>query len=121
MCGNIMESAFAAKIELFKREKGWCYASVPSELSKPLEYLADRGLIAVTAISLGYVGFRLIAVSDKERLLSRTASFIGAFLFMGGSVAILLTSGDMTSTNMEGFAGVVAIGGWLFYYAKHSP
>jgi hypothetical protein len=44
-----MNFAFVAKIELFEREKGWYYVSVPLELSKPLEHLADRGLIAVTA------------------------------------------------------------------------
>ena len=44
-----MENTFVAKVELFEREKGWYYVSVPTELSKPLEYLADRGLIAVTA------------------------------------------------------------------------
>ena len=44
-----MNNTFIAKIELFDREKGWHYVSVPIELSIPLEYLADRGLIAVTA------------------------------------------------------------------------
>ncbi len=40
---------FVATVELFEREKGWHYVSVPTALSKPLEHLADRGLIAVTA------------------------------------------------------------------------
>jgi hypothetical protein len=40
---------FIANIELFEREKGWYYVSVPTDLSKPLEYLADRGLVAITA------------------------------------------------------------------------
>ncbi|MDR0767444.1 MAG: DUF1905 domain-containing protein [Methanosarcinales archaeon] len=44
-----MENTFVAKVERFEREKGWYYVSVPTELSKPLEHLADRGLIAVTA------------------------------------------------------------------------
>lgn len=44
-----MDNRFVAKLELFEREKGWYYVSVPIELSKPLEYLADRGLIAVIA------------------------------------------------------------------------
>lgn len=44
-----MQNTFTAKIELFNREKGWHYVSVPIELSRPLEYLADRGLIAITA------------------------------------------------------------------------
>jgi len=44
-----MDYTFTAKVELFEREKGWHYISVPSELSKPLEHLADRGLIAITA------------------------------------------------------------------------
>jgi len=42
-----MNCSFVAKVELFEREKGWHYVSVPTELSKPLEHLADRGLIAV--------------------------------------------------------------------------
>jgi len=49
LCEVIMQNTFVAKVELFEREKGWYYVSVPTELSKPLEYLADRGLIAVTA------------------------------------------------------------------------
>ena len=44
-----MNNTFIAKVELFEREKGWHYVSVPIKLSKPLEYLADRGLIAVNA------------------------------------------------------------------------
>jgi len=44
-----MKNTFVAKVELFERDKGWYYVSVPTELSKPLEYLGDRGLIAVTA------------------------------------------------------------------------
>lgn len=44
-----MKNIFTAKVELFEREKGWHYVSVPTDLSKPLEFLADRGLIAVNA------------------------------------------------------------------------
>ena len=44
-----MAFAFTAQVDLFERDKGWHYVSVPSELAKPLEHLADRGLIAVTA------------------------------------------------------------------------
>ena len=44
-----MDSEFTAKVELFEKEKGWYYVSVPVGLSKPLAHLADRGLIAVTA------------------------------------------------------------------------
>jgi hypothetical protein len=44
-----MKNTFIAEVKLFKREMGWHYVSVPEELSKPLEHLADRGLIAVTA------------------------------------------------------------------------
>ncbi len=40
---------FSAAVSLFERDKGWYYVPVPLQLSKPLEYLADRGLIAVTA------------------------------------------------------------------------
>jgi len=51
MYGRIidMSYSFVAEVELFAREKGWYYVSVPTELSKPLEHLADRGLVAVTA------------------------------------------------------------------------
>jgi hypothetical protein len=41
--------SFEARVEIFQREKGWHYVPVPPELSKPLEPLADRGLIAITA------------------------------------------------------------------------
>jgi len=44
-----MSNTFINTVKLFEREKGWYYVSVPMELSKPLEHLADRGLIAVTA------------------------------------------------------------------------
>ena len=44
-----MKNAFTAKVELFKRKHGWYYISVPVALSKPLEHLADRGLIAINA------------------------------------------------------------------------
>jgi len=44
-----MGYAFRGTVELFEREKGWHYVAVPTEFSIPLEYLADRGLIAVTA------------------------------------------------------------------------
>ena len=44
-----MGGSFFAEIKLFEREMGWHYVSVPSEISKPLECLADRGLVAVTA------------------------------------------------------------------------
>jgi len=44
-----MNNTFIAKVELFEREMGWHYVSVPPEFSKPQEHLADRGLIAITA------------------------------------------------------------------------
>jgi hypothetical protein len=47
--GLKMDSTFKAKMELFERDKGWYCVSVPTEPSKPLEHLADRGLIAITA------------------------------------------------------------------------
>lgn len=40
---------FKGRVELFPQDNGWHYVSVPSKLSKPLESLADRGLIAVGA------------------------------------------------------------------------
>ena len=44
-----MENSFTAQVNLFPQDKGWHYVPVPLELSKPLEHLADRGLIAVIA------------------------------------------------------------------------
>ena len=44
-----MRNTFVARVEHFDRKMGWYYVLVPQELSKPLEHLADRGLIAVTA------------------------------------------------------------------------
>jgi hypothetical protein len=41
--------SFEARVEIFQREKGWHYVLVPPELSKPLEPLAERGLVAITA------------------------------------------------------------------------
>jgi hypothetical protein len=51
MTGNAATDRFSveAQVEIFQREKGWHYVPVPPELSKPLEPLADRGLIAITA------------------------------------------------------------------------
>jgi len=46
---NETQKTFIAKVELFEHKKDRYYISVPTELSKPLEHLADRGLIAVTA------------------------------------------------------------------------
>ena len=43
-----MKNIFNAKVMIFEREKGWYYVSVPTNLSKPYENFADRGLIAVT-------------------------------------------------------------------------
>ncbi|MDR0673108.1 MAG: DUF1905 domain-containing protein [Zoogloeaceae bacterium] len=40
--------SFSARLQRFEREKGWHYVAVPTEIGKPLEPLADRGLIAVT-------------------------------------------------------------------------
>lgn len=40
---------FKGEVEVFPQEKGWHYIAVPSKISKPLEALADRGLIAIEA------------------------------------------------------------------------
>ena len=46
-----MTETFSVKgeVELFPQDKGWHYISVPTEISEPLEQLADRGLIAISA------------------------------------------------------------------------
>lgn len=43
------EYEFKSYVELFPQDNGWYYVKVPTKLSKPLEVLADRGLIAVQA------------------------------------------------------------------------
>ncbi|MCL1922845.1 MAG: DUF1905 domain-containing protein [Propionibacteriaceae bacterium] len=40
---------FTGIVDLFPGDKGWHYVGVPTEVSRPLEHLADRGLIAITA------------------------------------------------------------------------
>ena len=44
-----MSYSFVDNVEFFDRKMGWHYVPVPTELSKPLEHLSDRGLVAVTA------------------------------------------------------------------------
>jgi hypothetical protein len=76
-------SEFTAKVEMFERDKGWYYVSVPAELVKPLEGLADRGLIAVTACVGGQAwptsllpmgdGTHFIALPAKLRTKQRIA------------------------------------------------
>lgn len=44
-----MQNTFMAQLCLFEMDKGWYYVLVPSKLSKPLEHLAERGLIAIMA------------------------------------------------------------------------
>lgn len=46
-------SIFTAIVELFPQDKGWHYVRVPTELSEPLNHLADRGLIAVNVSIAG--------------------------------------------------------------------
>ena len=41
--------AFEADVELFPQDKGWHYVKAPSAMTKPLEKLADRGVIAISA------------------------------------------------------------------------
>jgi hypothetical protein len=42
---------FYGTVELFPQDKGWHYVRVPVDLSEPFEHLANRGLIAITAIT----------------------------------------------------------------------
>ncbi len=43
------EYEFEARVELWPAENGWHLVRIPAKLSKPLEILADRGLIAIEA------------------------------------------------------------------------
>ena len=45
-----MNNTFTVIVELFERKTGWHYVSVPTEFSKPLEYLSDRGLLLCTPV-----------------------------------------------------------------------
>lgn len=40
---------FEADVELFPQDKGWFYVKVPLAMTRPLQRLADRGVIAVSA------------------------------------------------------------------------
>ena len=53
---------------------GWHYVSVPIELSKPLEHLADRGVIAVTA-KVGETSWptSLLPMGDGTHLIALSA------------------------------------------------
>jgi len=88
-----MNNSFTGKVELFEKEKGWYYVNVPTDLSRPYEHLADRGLIPITA-SIGAASWQtsLLPMGDgthfiplpakvrtKERLLlgsEITVSFV---------------------------------------------
>jgi hypothetical protein len=69
MTGNAATDRFSfeAQVEIFQREKGWYYVPVPPELSKPLEPLADRGLIAITAQVGTQTWLHFIALPAKVR------------------------------------------------------
>ena len=69
----------------------------------------------VYAIGFGYVGFRLIVVKDNERLLNRVASFVGAFLFMGIAVYVLLAKDDFGGAMLP-----FIIGMFFSYHAMRS-
>ncbi|MDR1109292.1 MAG: DUF1905 domain-containing protein [Deltaproteobacteria bacterium] len=72
--GKNLERSFTAKVELFAREKGWHYVSVPAGISRPLGYLADRGLIAVTA-TIGMTGWptSLLPMGDGTHFMALPA------------------------------------------------
>ena len=69
-----MRYQFTAVIQLFEREKGWHYVSVPAHISKPLAHLADRGLIAVTA-KIGAVSWptSLLPMGDGTHFIALPA------------------------------------------------
>jgi len=69
-----MINSFAAAVKLFERENGCRYVSVPTALSQPLEHLADRGLIAVTA-TVGGSSWRtsLLPMGDGTHFIAMPA------------------------------------------------
>lgn len=62
---------FRARMMRFERDKGWHYVSVPTELTKALLPLADRGLIAVQA-EVGGIAWRtsLLPMGDGTHFLA---------------------------------------------------
>jgi hypothetical protein len=66
--------SFNGKVKLFEREKGWYYVSVPTELSKPLESLADRGLIAIRArVGSSHWPTSLLPMGDGTHFIALSA------------------------------------------------
>jgi hypothetical protein len=65
---------FKGTVELFEREKGRYYVSAPTELCLPLEHLADRGLIAITA-TVGKTGWptSLLPMGDGTHFIALPA------------------------------------------------
>ena len=46
---KIKEFSATNKVELFPQKGGWHYIKIPIEITKPLQFKADRGLIAIKA------------------------------------------------------------------------
>ena len=70
-----MAQVFSASIEVFERDMGWHYVSVPTSLSEPLGHLADRGLIAITA-SIGNTSWptSLLPMGDGTHFIPLSAT-----------------------------------------------
>jgi hypothetical protein len=88
-----MSNTFVATVKLFEREKGWYYVSVPSKLSKPLEYLADRGLIAVTA-RVGQTSWftSLLPMGDGTHFIALSAKVrAGEKITLGSRISVSFT------------------------------
>ena len=56
--------------------------------------LSFASVSTVLSISIGYIGYRLIAISNDERLLGHKASFVAAFMLVCIAAALLLTGSN---------------------------
>lgn len=94
-----MNNTFDAKVDLFQREKGWYYVCVPTELSKPLEPLADRGLIAVVAKGGGSTWqTSLLPMGDETHFIALPAKVrVKEKLSLGSPVTVSFETRDRKS------------------------
>jgi hypothetical protein len=62
---------FSSMIELFPQKGGWHYVAVPKNISTPLLYLADRGLIAIHAtVGKSTWSTSLLPMGDKTHFIA---------------------------------------------------
>lgn len=84
---------FEAEVEIFPQTGGWHYVRVPSELSRPLDVLAERGLIAVHA-TIGSSSWptSLLPIGDGTHFLALPAKVRGTeHISLGDTIRVSFT------------------------------